>query len=754
MSVDGWRTVLVLGGIRSGKSEFAESLVGDGGPVRYVATGAGDDAEWKARIDAHRERRPAAWPTEEVGDDPARLLSLISSAEAGETLLIDDLGGWVTAVIAPERQPADDLATIADLATAVRESAARLVIVSPEVGLSLVPATPVGRAFVDALGTANRAVADAADAVVLVVAGQAAWLKLEPGAVPESITTPAVPAVPAVPATSPEVLTPTPPPPAGGSSSAPGTERQPAWSAPTMTLPALATGMVIQQGMALPLPDEYTPAQARDRLLTLDLGGAGLGHLERVVTFAAATQGREVPQPWATPRVVLIRGDHNGGAAAGTMPGESRRRADQARAGEGPIARLAAQAGATLQVVDAPACAAMEERAVLTAEEVESALRYGWRLAEEASDAGVDVLVVAACGAGSETAAAAVLAATTGAEPAAVLGRVVVPGGEIDDDAWMIRCAAVRDAMHRIRSSARTAKQILADLGGGDIAVATGLILGATARRVPVLVDGPVGVAAALVTRDLAGQARHWCLLPDHGGDPTVRHAADVLGLTPVMDLKLGLGEGATALAALPLLRTAIGLAAALPVHPALAPDDETLARQDAFADPSDADPADTDPADTDPTDTDPTGSKPTGTNPTGTNPTEDDPAEDDPAEDDPAGGDEPSGGDGPGGGGDGPGGDTPPAEPDGGDSPSAEPYPPGPGQPFPPAPEAPPAGEPADPATPPAERGPAPGSRAPEGPASALDAWFPPKSAGAGGNGGTAGSTAGSGTDAPSRGA
>jgi nicotinate-nucleotide--dimethylbenzimidazole phosphoribosyltransferase len=217
----------------------------------------------------------------------------------------------------------------------------------------------------------------------------------------------------------------------------------------------------------------------------------------------------------------------------------------------------------------------MEDGPVLSADEVESALRYGWRLAEEASDAGVDLLVLAACGAGAEAAAAAVVAATTGAEAAAILGRVAVPGGEIDDAAWMSRCAAVRDALHRTRLSPRGAKEVLAELGGGDIAVATGLLLGATARRLPVLLDGPVGVAAALVTRDLAGQARHWCLLPDHGGNPTVRLAADVLGLTPVMDLRLDLGEGTTALAALPVLRTALTLAASLPVHPALAPDED-----------------------------------------------------------------------------------------------------------------------------------------------------------------------------------
>ncbi|MEU9510160.1 bifunctional adenosylcobinamide kinase/adenosylcobinamide-phosphate guanylyltransferase [Micromonospora sp. NPDC048170] len=584
MSVDGWNTVLVLGGIRSGKSEFAESLVADAPTVRYVATAAdapADDVEWAARLAAHRARRPETWTTEETADDPRRLADVIASAGPNETLLVDDLGGWATVLLDPAHQPADDTATIAELAAAVRACAARLVLVSPEVGLSLVPTTPLGRAFTDALGAANRAVADACDTVVLVVAGQAAWLK--PGAPrPATVPAQAAPTQPAAVAArgtgepvtasapSPEVLTPGPSP----APAAPATGGT-AWAAPTLALPVVATGLVIQPGMDLPMPDEHAGPQAVERLATLDVPGAGLGVLERAVGFAAATQGTVTPAPWGQVRVLLLHGDHLGDAAAGTVEGESTRRAAQARAGRGALARLAAESGAELQVVPAPAAAPMEVEPTLTGEQVEDALRYGWRLAEEAADAGVRLLVLGACGAGTEAAAAAVLVATTGAEAPAVLGRVTTDSGEIDDAAWMRRCAAVRDALHRTRNSPRGAKDVLAELGGGDIAVATGVLLGATARRMPVMLDGPVGVAAAMVTRDLAGQARHWCLLADHGGHPAVRLGAEVLGLTPLLDLRLDLGEGANALAALPLLRSVLALAAALPTHPSLGGDED-----------------------------------------------------------------------------------------------------------------------------------------------------------------------------------
>ncbi|MGN9775534.1 bifunctional adenosylcobinamide kinase/adenosylcobinamide-phosphate guanylyltransferase [Micromonospora sp. H33] len=589
MSVDGWNTVLVLGGIRSGKSEFAESLVADAPLVRYVATAAdagADDEEWATRLAAHRARRPETWTTEETAEDPRRLADVISAAESHETLLVDDLGGWVTVLLDPAHQPADDTATIAELAEAVRSCRARLVVVSPEVGLSLVPTTPLGRAFTDALGAANRAVADACEAVVLVVAGQPAWLKpttpTAPVAPPNVIV--GAPGAPTPdgdvseptdetvvtpdgePEALPEVLTPTVPPAPAGPAHDGGTP----WAAPTMALPMVATGLVIQPGMELPMPDEYAGPQAVDRLATLDVPGAGFGVLDRVVGFAAATQGTPTPAPWGSVRVLLVHGDHAGGAAAGTVPGDSARRARDARAGRGALARLAAESGASLQVVDAPTAGPIEVEPALTLDQVESALRQGWRLAEQAADAGVRLLVLGACGAGTEAAAAAVLAATAGAEPPAVLGRVVTDAGEYDDASWMVRCAAVRDGLHRSRHSPRGAKDILAELGGGDIAVATGVLLGATARRLPVLLDGPVGVAAGMVSRDLAGQARHWCLLADHGGHPAVRLAADVLGLTPLLDLRLDLGEGANALVALPLLRSVLGLAAALPVHPAL----------------------------------------------------------------------------------------------------------------------------------------------------------------------------------------
>jgi NaMN:DMB phosphoribosyltransferase len=267
--------------------------------------------------------------------------------------------------------------------------------------------------------------------------------------------------------------------------------------------------------------------------------------------------------------MLLLHADHAGGVAAGDSPAASARRLDAAERGEGAWALLAGTAQVAVQTVRCPGAGAPIESAdALRDVDVEAALRYGWQLAESAVDAGTDLIVLGAGGAGAEAAAAAIIALTANGEAAALLGRVTSPGGRIDDLAWMRRCAAVRDALHRVRSRPRDPRAILGMLGGADHAVATGVLLGAVSRRTPVMVDGPVGVASALVARDFGAQTRHWILLPDTGGHPGVRLGAEVLGLTPMLDLKLGLGEGTTALAALPVLCSALTLAATLPAAP------------------------------------------------------------------------------------------------------------------------------------------------------------------------------------------
>ena len=171
---------LVLGGIRSGKSQWAESAIADsadaGQRVRYLATGAtpDGDADWSARVEAHRARRPSHWETIETTEVATQLRSDVETPT-----LVDDMGGWLTAMM--DRHDAWTTgsvdADIADLVDAVKAYPAPLALISPEVGLTVVPPTVAGRRFADELGTLNQKLAHVCERVVLVIAGQPLTVK-------------------------------------------------------------------------------------------------------------------------------------------------------------------------------------------------------------------------------------------------------------------------------------------------------------------------------------------------------------------------------------------------------------------------------------------------------------------------------------------------------------------------------------------------------------------------------------------------
>ncbi|OMC50361.1 adenosylcobinamide kinase/adenosylcobinamide phosphate guanyltransferase [Mycobacterium sp. IS-2888] len=175
---------LVLGGIRSGKSRWAEEAIASslapGQPVRYLAPGpAGHtDEAWARRVAQHRDRRPAHWSTIETDDITTQL-----RGSPDTPTLVDDLGAWLTGTLDRHHawengSAATSVAeTIDDMVAAIGAFGSTLVLVSPEVGLTVVPATASGRRFADELGNLNQRLAALCDRVVLVVAGQAVPIK-------------------------------------------------------------------------------------------------------------------------------------------------------------------------------------------------------------------------------------------------------------------------------------------------------------------------------------------------------------------------------------------------------------------------------------------------------------------------------------------------------------------------------------------------------------------------------------------------
>jgi adenosyl cobinamide kinase/adenosyl cobinamide phosphate guanylyltransferase len=157
---------LILGGARSGKSSVAEAraaqAAGAAGGVTYVATiwPSEPDADLDERVAAHRARRPSEWATVE----PPYVLSDVLASIRG-VVLLDSLGSWLTA------QP-DMMVDRDALARALSARAEPTIVVSDEVGWGVHPETAIGRRFRDELGALNRAVADVADEVLVVVAGR------------------------------------------------------------------------------------------------------------------------------------------------------------------------------------------------------------------------------------------------------------------------------------------------------------------------------------------------------------------------------------------------------------------------------------------------------------------------------------------------------------------------------------------------------------------------------------------------------
>lgn len=323
-----------------------------------------------------------------------------------------------------------------------------------------------------------------------------------------------------------------------------------------------------------PALDTAAQQEARRRQARLTKPAGALGRLEGLSVWLAGVRGTCPPSPASRTRVVVFAGDH-GVAEAGVSayPGAvTAQMVANILAGGAAVNVLATQVGASVRVVDLAVAgdlpSAPEETTrhkvrlgsgridredALTASETERALAAGRAIADEEIDAGADLLVAGDLGIGNTTPATVLVALLAGVEPHTVVGR----GSGIDDSGWIRKTRAVRDAARRGRPFADDPARLVGVVGGADLAAMAGFLARAAERSTPVILDGVVVAAAALVADRLTIGARAWWVAGHRTPEPAHTAALSELDLEPLLDLGLRLGEGTGALLAVPLLQAA-----------------------------------------------------------------------------------------------------------------------------------------------------------------------------------------------------
>ncbi|WP_409463298.1 nicotinate-nucleotide--dimethylbenzimidazole phosphoribosyltransferase [Amycolatopsis sp. GA6-003] len=319
---------------------------------------------------------------------------------------------------------------------------------------------------------------------------------------------------------------------------------------------------------AIPAPDAAARAAALARLDGLVKPVGSLGRLEELAAWLSAAHGTVPPRPLDDVRVVVFAGDH-GVSAQSAYPREVT--AAMVRvflAGRSGVTVLAAQVGASVRVADiAVDWDAADVPAEVTAHkirrgsgaiDVEDALAPGEaRAAFEAgraiaaSESTADVLIPGDMGIGNTTVCAAVVASTLGLPAAEVVGT----GTGVSGEALERKTAVVAAAL--ARRAVTDPFDRLTALGSACLAATAGFLVEAASRGIPVLLDGIFSATAALTARDIAPGAEQWWLAGHRSTEPAQAFALKALGLTPILDLGLRLGEGSGAVQAVLTLRAA-----------------------------------------------------------------------------------------------------------------------------------------------------------------------------------------------------
>ncbi|MGQ9482768.1 nicotinate-nucleotide--dimethylbenzimidazole phosphoribosyltransferase [Chloroflexus sp.] len=320
-----------------------------------------------------------------------------------------------------------------------------------------------------------------------------------------------------------------------------------------------------------PLDDRAATA-VRRRQDTLTKPAGSLGRLEELSIRIAGITGRERPR-LTNPAVIVMAADH-GVARQGVsaFPQEvTPQMVLNFLRGGAAINVLARHVGARVIVVDigvatdlpphpdlvsrklAYGTADFSQEPAMSHETARQAVAVGIACANEAIDSGVDLLATGEMGIANTTAASAVVAAITRRPASEVTGR----GTGIDDSGLARKIAVIEQALHRHQPNPADGLDVLAKVGGLEIGGLAGVILGAAARRVPVVIDGFIAGAAALIAATLAPTATAYMIAGhrsvEHGHAAVFSH----LDLQPILDLNMRLGEGTGAVLAMSICQAA-----------------------------------------------------------------------------------------------------------------------------------------------------------------------------------------------------
>ncbi len=322
----------------------------------------------------------------------------------------------------------------------------------------------------------------------------------------------------------------------------------------------------------MPTPDFTAHAAARARQDQLTKPRGSLGKLEDIACRFAAWQGRVVPQALA-PAIAVFAGDH-GVTAEGVSAYPAAVTVEMVKnftRGGATINVLARRIGARLEVVDVgvagelagldivhakvrPGSGNLRTGAAMTPAECEAALTVGRDAARRAIAAGANLLIAGEMGIGNTTPSACLACALGGLSPDAAVGL----GTGIDDAGRRRKVAVVEAALARVGQ--RDAAGWLAEVGGLEIAAMAGFYLEAAEQGVPALIDGYIAAAAALAACALEPATRDWLLASHCSQEQGHRQTLAAIGLEPLIDFGLRVGEGSGAALLVPLLQSAIAL--------------------------------------------------------------------------------------------------------------------------------------------------------------------------------------------------